>query len=54
MKHNFIVILILGFLLVLFAGCTEQTQKNTKVETTGEIGSPSATTTISGEQLPAL
>jgi len=53
MKHRFLVSLILGFLLILFAGCTEQTQKNTKVETTGEVGSPSATTTISGEQLPA-
>ncbi len=33
-------------------GCTETTQKNTNIETTGEIGSPDATTTISGEQLP--
>jgi len=52
MKRSFIVSFILGFILVLFVSCTEQTQKNTNIETTGEIGSPSATTTISGEQLP--
>jgi len=53
MKRSIIISFILGFVLVLFASCTENTQKNTNVETTGEIGSPGATTTISGEQLPA-
>jgi len=53
MKQSFIVSLTLGFLLILFASCAEQTQKGAKIETTGEIGSPGATTTISGEQLPA-
>jgi len=53
MKRNIIIRFILSFLLVLFAGCAEQTQKNTNIETTGEIGSPGATTTIGGEQLPA-
>jgi arylsulfatase A-like enzyme len=52
MKRSFIVSFILGLILVLFAGCTETTQKNTNIETTGKIGSPDATTTISGEQLP--
>ncbi|MCW9064993.1 MAG: arylsulfatase, partial [Ignavibacteriaceae bacterium] len=53
MKRSIIISFILGFLLILFAGCTEQTQKNTNVETTGKIGSPDATTTINGDQLPA-
>jgi len=53
MKRSIIISFILGFLLVLFASCSEQMKKSTDVETTGEVGSPSATTTISGEQLPA-
>jgi arylsulfatase len=52
MKRAIIISFILSFILLLFASCTEQTQKGAKIETTGEIGSPSATTTISGEQLP--
>ena len=52
MKRSLIISFILGFILVLFVSCTEQTQKNTNIETTGEVGSPDATTTISGEQLP--
>jgi arylsulfatase A-like enzyme len=52
MKRNVIVGFILGFLLITFVGCTEQKQNNTNIETTGKIGSPDATTTISGEQLP--
>jgi arylsulfatase A-like enzyme len=53
MKRSIIISFILGFLLILFASCTETTQKNTNIETTGKIGSPDATTTISGEQLPS-
>ena len=52
MKLSILIHFALGFVLVLFVSCTEQTQKNTNIETTGEIGSPGATTTISGEQLP--
>ncbi len=43
-------------LLLSFSGCNEKGDKKsttgTKVQTTGEIGSPEATTTIEGNQLP--
>ena len=52
MKRSIIISFILGFILVLFVGCSENTQKNTNVETTGTLGSPAATTTLEGNQLP--
>ena len=52
MKRSLIISFILGLLLVLFVSCSENKQESANIETTGEIGSPGATTTIDGQQLP--
>ena len=54
MYRNVVISFIQCFIFLVIVSCSEHKQHSTNFETTGKIGSPSATTTISGEQLPPL